>query len=293
MQVHPLLTIPIRSSTYLRPSPKQTVGSADFDLSDECSTTALPLRERKLSTLSSTLRCRPTTPTRTRAGASYQHDFSREALGGRRLQLYRSGFRTWSSRSGIQTITGFVSYQLSPSMYVTGWVGPEYTANKDIVPTFCFPGFGCFGYHAVHQAEWNVAEGATFGWSEHAERGCASGFRHQVSDGGGLLGTVQLYQVTADLPAATDASAGISAAGISYNNSLSISQYHANQFLKSLQGTCEFQPEYLAGVECNHVLRFDSPESELLFATAVNAGSTMASELRSSTPGATHLDGDS
>ncbi len=96
----------------------------------------------------------------------------------------------------FEAITGFVSYQLTPSIYVSGFVGPEYTASKDIVPQFCFPGFGCFGYHEVHQAEWNVAEGGTFGWLR-TKNAFRAGYRHQNSNGGGLLGTVSLYQMTA------------------------------------------------------------------------------------------------
>jgi len=61
------------------------------------------------------------------------------------------------------------------------------------------------------------------------------GFRHQNSDGGGLLGTVRLYQLTANYRRALAQRWNFSA-GISYNDSLSISQYHANQFLKMTQG---------------------------------------------------------
>ena len=120
-------------------------------------------------------------------------------------------------------------------MYVTGFMGPEYTASKDIVPTFCFPGFGCFGYHAEYQAEWNLAEGATFGWSG-TRNALRVGFRHQNSDGGGFLGTVRLYQVTAAYRRPLTQHWNFSA-GFSYNNSLSISQYSANRFLNALQAT--------------------------------------------------------
>ncbi len=99
------------------------------------------------------------------AGANYQHLFSARLSAGGGYSFTAIDYGHGLSRSGIQGITGFASYQLTPTMYVTGFVGPEYTASKDIVPTFCFPGFGCFGYHAVHQAEWSLGEGATFGWS--------------------------------------------------------------------------------------------------------------------------------
>ena len=99
------------------------------------------------------------------AGSNYQHEFSARLSAGGGYSFTAIDYGHGLSRSGIQAIIGFASYQLSPTMYVTGFMGPEYTASKDIVPTFCFPGFGCFGYHAQYQAEWNLAEGATFGWS--------------------------------------------------------------------------------------------------------------------------------
>ena len=172
-------------------------------------------------------------------GSNYQHAFSARLSGGGGYSFTALDFGHGLSRSGIQAVTGFASYQLSPTMYVTGFVGPEYTASKDIVPTFCFPGYGCFGYHAVYQAQWNLAEGATFGWSR-TRNALRVGFRHQNSDGGGLLGTVRLYQVTAAYRRSLTQRWNFSA-GISYNNSLSISQYHANEFLKAAQGTLSLE----------------------------------------------------
>ena len=40
---------------------------------------------------------------------------------------------------GIQTIQAFANYQLGPHMTVSGWVGPEYTATKNLVPILCTP----------------------------------------------------------------------------------------------------------------------------------------------------------
>jgi hypothetical protein len=169
------------------------------------------------------------------AGTYYQHDFSARLSAGGGYSFTALDFGHGLSRSGIQAITGFANYQLNPNMYVSGWVGPENTASKDIVPTFCYPGFGCFGYHAVYQAQWSLAEGATFGWSG-AKNAFRAGLRHQVSNGGGLLGTARLYQVTAGYKRSLSQRWNF-LAGFSYNNSLSISHYRANSFLNSLQGT--------------------------------------------------------
>ena len=168
-------------------------------------------------------------------GFYYQHVFSARLSAGTGYSFTALDYGHGLSRSGIQAIVGFVNYQLSPTMLVTAFVGPEDTATKDIVPTFCFPGYGCFGYHAVYQSQWNVAEGGTFGWTRR-RNAFRAGFRHQNSDGGGILGTVRLYQITASYRRSLAQRWNFST-GVSYNNSLSISQFHANEFAKGLQGT--------------------------------------------------------
>ena len=172
------------------------------------------------------------------AGSDYQHVFSAKLAAGGGYSFTALDYGHGLSRSGIQAITGFASYQLNPNMFVTGWMGPEHTASKDIVPTFCFPGFGCFGYHAQYQAQWNLAEGATFGWSG-TRNALRVGFRHQISNGGGLLGTVRLYQLTVGYRRPLTQRWNFFA-GFSYNNSLSIFQYRANGFLDALQATVRF-----------------------------------------------------
>ena len=172
-------------------------------------------------------------------GFDYQHVFSARLSAGTGYSFTALDYGHGLSRSGIQALVGFVNYQLSPTMLVTAFVGPEDTATKDIVPTFCFPGYGCFGYHAVYQSQWNVAEGGTFGWTRR-RNAFRAGFRHQNSDGGGLLGTVRLYQITANYRRSLAQRWNFST-GISYNNSLSISQsYNANGFLNALQARVTF-----------------------------------------------------
>ena len=171
-------------------------------------------------------------------GANYQHLFSARLAAGGGYSFTAIDYGHGLSRSGIQGITGFASYQLSPNMYVSGFFGPEYTASKDIVPTFCFPGFGCFGYHAVYQSEWSLAEGGTFGWSGTRDA-VRLGFRHQVSNGGGFIGTVELYQVTAGYRRALTPLWNLFA-GFSYNNSTSITQFNPGGFLNGVQATVNF-----------------------------------------------------
>ena len=171
-------------------------------------------------------------------GANYQHMFSARLSAGGGYSFTAIDYGHGQSRSGIQGITGFASYQLSPTMYVTGFIGPQYTASKDIVPTFCFPGFGCFGYHAQYQAEWSLGEGATFGWSG-PRNALRAGFTHQVGNGGGYIGTVRLYQVTANYRRSLTRKWDFFA-GISYNNSRSITEFNPNGFSNALVGTVAF-----------------------------------------------------
>ena len=153
--------------------------------------------------------------------ANYQHDFSARLAAGGGYSFTALNFGQGLSRSGVQAVTAFASYQMTPHLYVTGFVGPEYTASKDLVPQFCFPGYGCFGYHDVYPTQWNAAEGATLGWSGTRDA-LRIGFRHQISNGGGLLGTVTLYQGTVAVRRTLSPRWNVSA-GISYNNSKSIS----------------------------------------------------------------------
>ncbi len=223
-------------------------------------------------------------------GANYQHIFSARLAAGGGYSFTAIDYGHGLSRSGIQGMTLFASYQLSPTMSVSGFFGPEYTASKDIVPSFCFPGFGCFGYHAVHQAEWSLAEGGTFGWSGMRDA-VRLGFRHQVSNGGGFIGTVDLYQVTAGYRRTLTPLWNLFA-GFSYINSTSITQFNPGGFLNGVQATVNFTRRlsqswnatmyYAAIHRATNTLR-RSPQRR----------APMASDLRSSTHGATHLEGDS
>ena len=154
---------------------------------------------------------------------SYEHQFSARLSGGGGYTFQALDFAQGVSRSGVQTFLGFVSYQLRPNMYVSGWMGPEYTSTKNIVPTFCFPGFGCFGYHAEYNKAWDIAGGATFAWSgvHNAFRG---GFSKSVTDGGGILGTVRLYMVNAAYRRQLSPRWALSA-GVLYGNNLSVSYF--------------------------------------------------------------------
>lgn len=96
-------------------------------------------------------------------------------------------------RSGIQTIEATVDYVLRPNMSISGWVGPEHTSTKSIVP---IPLPGQIFYVTVYDSLWSIAVGANFTWRGRRDV-FQAGFSRQVNDGGGVIATAQVLQVTA------------------------------------------------------------------------------------------------
>jgi len=123
--------------------------------------------------------------------AQYQHVFSPRVSAGGSYSYTAVDYGHGQSRSGIQTIQGFATYRFTPHISVAGWVGPEYTATKNLVPIFCSP-FGCF-IEVFHNASWSNAFGGNVGWS--GQRGSVVvSFSKAITNGGYLFGIVQLYQ---------------------------------------------------------------------------------------------------
>ena len=122
--------------------------------------------------------------------ASYQHVFSARFSAGGAYSFTSLDFGHGTSRSGISSIEAFVDYQLGPHMVVSGWVGPEYTATKNLIPIFCLPS-GCY-IEVFHNGSWSPSFGGNFGWSGQRNAATAS-FTKSISDGGLLFGLVDLY----------------------------------------------------------------------------------------------------
>ena len=199
-------------------------GIAGFDRSVSQCTTALPSRGTEYFR-----RYENTTSTAYNSfgysgRASYQHQFSARLSAGGGYIFPGLGFRTGcialrnSDDSGLCQLSAeseHVRYRLDWSRV--------HRDQEHRSPTFCFPGFGCFGYHAEHQADWDVAGGATFGWSgvHNALRG---GFSKSVTDGGGILGTVRLYLLNASYRRQMSPRWSLSS-GVLYGNNLSVSSF--------------------------------------------------------------------
>jgi hypothetical protein len=123
--------------------------------------------------------------------AVYQHVFSPKFSAGGAYNFTSLDFGHGQSRSGVQTFQAFASYRIAQHMTVTGWVGPELTNTKNLIPILCDP-YGCF-IEVRHNSQWDTAFGGSFGWQ--GQRNAASvGFYKSISDGGLLLGIVKMYQ---------------------------------------------------------------------------------------------------
>src|SRR5208337_2500082 len=126
--------------------------------------------------------------------ASYQHAFSARFSAGGGYSFSALDFGHGQSRSGIESFQAFASYQLSQHFSVSGYISPEYTVTKNLVPVLCTP-YGCF-IEVAHFRSWTNGFGGYTGWSGQ-RNAFTAGVSKSISDGGILLGIVQLYQVSA------------------------------------------------------------------------------------------------
>jgi len=119
--------------------------------------------------------------------ASYSHQFSPRLSLGAGYDYNSLDFGSGQQRSGIQTISMTAEYLIRPNMTISGWVGPEYTSTKTIVG---IPILGQIVYVTSHSSLWSTSLGANYQW--HGRRDSVqAGFSRQVTDGGGILATVQ------------------------------------------------------------------------------------------------------
>jgi hypothetical protein len=170
-------------------------------------------------------------------GSFYQHLFSPRLSAGTGYIFTAMDFGHGQSRAGVQTFQTFVNFKISPRMTISGWVGPERTGTKDVVPLICFPS-GCL-VEVQHSVYWNVAEGATFSWAAPHGNSFGAQYSHSITNGGGLFGAVRFYQAVATYNRLLNRNWNF-AAGFLYSNSVSISTYSGQSYLHSVQGTATF-----------------------------------------------------
>ncbi len=122
-------------------------------------------------------------------GANYTHQFSPRLTLGGGYSFTSLDFSHGFQRTGISQIQFIADYKLSPSILISGYVGPEYVSAKDTINFFGF-------LFTVHQSSWTPAFGANFSW-RGLRNSLTAGFARQTSSGGGLLATTYINSVRA------------------------------------------------------------------------------------------------
>lgn len=173
-------------------------------------------------------------------GAFFQHMFNPQFSAGFGYNFSALDFGHGQSRAGVQMFEGFITYKFNHGLSVSGWVGPEYTTTKDLIPIFCTP-YGCL-IEEKHDSQWDVAEGGTVAYS-HNGNSIRVQTSHRVTDGGGILGAVNLYQATLAYSRPISRVWGFAAA-IMYDNSVSVSPFRSNQYWDATQGMINFSRKF-------------------------------------------------
>ena len=130
--------------------------------------------------------------------AGYQHVLSPRLTLGAGYVYNSLDFGRGQQRSGIQTIEFTADYVIRQNMTISGWIGPEYTSTKSIVP-IPIPGTlpPQIVFFTIRDSLWSTALGFNFGWQSR-RNSFRAGYSRGVSDGGGLTATSQVNKVDAD-----------------------------------------------------------------------------------------------
>jgi len=181
--------------------------------------------------------------------AAYQHLFSARLSAGAAYSFNSLDSSHGQSRSGVNMIQAYMTYQLGRHMSVGGWIGPEYTTTKNLIPILCTP-YGCF-IEEKHFNSWDTAFGGNFSWRGEQNAFIGS-FLKSVSDGGLVLGVVQLYQVNAGYIRQLNPRWNL-AVGVQYGNNTGTSTkahvQHLDSLTANLNLTRQLTPSLSAGVQ--------------------------------------------
>lgn len=170
-------------------------------------------------------------------GVFYQHQFTRKIAAGEGYIFTAMDFGHGQSRAGVQMFQSFITYKASQQLSLSGWVGPELTGTKDLIPLLCLPN-GCL-IQQIHNDYVNVAEGVTITYLAPHRNSIALQGSNSITNGGGLFGAVKYYQATATWSRPINRAWNM-ALGFLYAHSDSITGTTGDQFLHSAQGTLSF-----------------------------------------------------
>lgn len=170
-------------------------------------------------------------------GAFFQHLFSPRLSAGGGYIFTALDFGHGQSRAGVQMIQLNGSYSFSPRLTLSGWVGPQFTGTKDLVPLLCFPS-GCL-IEQQHHSYIDAAEGANLTWQATTANSFGLQFSHSITNGGGLFGAVHFTQVAGTFSRPLNHTWNF-AAGALYAKSDSVTPIGGDQYLHGLQSTVNF-----------------------------------------------------
>ena len=170
-------------------------------------------------------------------GVFYQHQFSRKVAAGEGYIFTAMDFGHGESRAGVNMFQTFVNYRVNQALAISGWVGPELTGTKDLVPLLCLPS-GCL-IQETHQSYVNVAEGLTITYQAPHRNSIAVQASNSITNGGGLFGAVKYYQATGTWSRPVNRAWNM-AVGFLYSHSDSITGVSGDQYLHGTQGTISF-----------------------------------------------------
>jgi hypothetical protein len=174
-------------------------------------------------------------------GVFFQHQFNRRWLGGEGYVFTAMDYGHGQSRAGVQMFQTFVTFKPNQTFSFSGWVGPELTGTKDLVPLICLPS-GCL-IQQIHNSYVNVAEGVTITYLAPHHNSFAIQGSNSITNGGGLFGTVKYYQATLTWSRPISR-AWTMAMGFLYGHSDSLTNTQGDQFLHSAQGTISFSRKF-------------------------------------------------
>ena len=174
-------------------------------------------------------------------GVFYQHAFSAKLSAGFGYIFTALDFGHGQSRAGTQMFQTFANYKINSRLTISGWVGPELTHTKDLVPLICLPN-GCL-IEEKHESYVNVAEGATLSYSAPHNNTFAVQASNSITNGGGVFGAVKYYAVTGTYARPINRNWSFAAGGL-LSHSDSLSTFSGDQYLHGIQATVNFNRRF-------------------------------------------------
>jgi len=171
------------------------------------------------------------------SGVFYQHAFSARLSAGEGYIFTALDFGHGQSRAGVQMFQTSVNFKINKRLTISGWVGPELTHTKDLIPLVCFPS-GCL-IEVKHDSYVNVAEGGTLSYQAPHNNSFALQASNSITNGGGLFGAVKYYSFTGTYSRPLTHNWSFAAGGL-FSHSDSLSNFNGDQYLHGIQGTINF-----------------------------------------------------